>query len=98
MTLDDRRHGCLIGLADTQAVAEPQAEGMAPKTRGRSRTTDFSATIAYFADGVELMGCARAFFRFYDPPLPRQWFFLVNKAQTEAEVAALRHCLHRSLP
>jgi len=33
-----------------------------------------------------------------DPPLPRQWRAWVNKPQTEAEVAAIRHCISRGTP
>ena len=33
-----------------------------------------------------------------DPPLPRQWRSWVNKAETDAEVNALRHCIQRGLP
>jgi putative transposase len=33
-----------------------------------------------------------------DPALPRQWRAWVNKPQTEAEVAAIRHCIRRSTP
>lgn len=33
-----------------------------------------------------------------DPPLPRQWRSWVNKPQTEAEVAAIRHCIRRGSP
>lgn len=33
-----------------------------------------------------------------DPALPRQWRAWVNKAQTEAEVAAIRHCIRRGAP
>lgn len=33
-----------------------------------------------------------------DPPLPRQWRSWVNKSETDAEVKALRHCIHRGLP
>jgi len=33
-----------------------------------------------------------------DPPLPRQWRFWVNKAETDAEVKSLRHCIQRGLP
>lgn len=33
-----------------------------------------------------------------DPPLPRQWRSWVNKAETDAEVKALRHCIARGLP
>ena len=33
-----------------------------------------------------------------DPALPRQWRAWVNKPQTEAEVAAIRHCIRRGTP
>ena len=33
-----------------------------------------------------------------DPPLPRQWRSWVNKAETDAEVTALRNCIQRGLP
>ena len=33
-----------------------------------------------------------------DPPLPRQWRSWVNKAETDAEVKALRHSIQRGLP
>lgn len=33
-----------------------------------------------------------------DPPLPRQWRSLVNKPQTQAEVDAIRTCIHRGCP
>ena len=33
-----------------------------------------------------------------DPPLPRQWRSWVNKAETDAEVQSLRHCIQRGLP
>jgi putative transposase len=33
-----------------------------------------------------------------DPALPRQWRAWVNKPQTEAEVAAIRHCIRRGAP
>ncbi len=33
-----------------------------------------------------------------NPPLPRQWRSWVNKAETDAEVKALRHCIQRGLP
>jgi len=33
-----------------------------------------------------------------DPPLPRQWRSWVNKAESEAELTALRHCIQRGLP
>ena len=33
-----------------------------------------------------------------DPPLPRQWRSWVNKAETDAEVKALRTCIQRGLP
>ncbi|TXT22071.1 MAG: Uncharacterized protein FD138_3771 [Planctomycetota bacterium] len=32
------------------------------------------------------------------PPLPRQWRAWVNKAETDAEVKSLRHCIARGLP
>jgi len=32
------------------------------------------------------------------PPVPRQWRAWVNKAQTEAEVAAIRKCIRRGSP
>ncbi len=33
-----------------------------------------------------------------DPALPRQWCAWVNKPQTDAEVAAIRHCIVRGTP
>ena len=33
-----------------------------------------------------------------DPPLPRTWRSWVNRAETDAEVKALRNCIHRGLP
>ena len=33
-----------------------------------------------------------------DPPLPRKWRSWVNKPQTEAELAAIRHCIVRGAP
>lgn len=33
-----------------------------------------------------------------NPPLPRQWRSWVNKAETDAEVKSLRHCIQRGLP
>ena len=33
-----------------------------------------------------------------NPALPRQWRSWVNKAETDAEVKALRHCIARGLP